>query len=93
MDKELTNYGRALNIPNNPISKISSFIKEFLMINVSYSGYKELGTFNNILNNDIVQIMCLIEQSLSSHHLINQNHLLLQDFDFSKCLNYRKIIA
>ena len=93
MDKELTNYGRALNIPNNPLSKISSFIKEFLMINVSYSGYKELEIFNNILNKDIVQIVCLIEQSLSSHHLINQNHLLLQDFDFSKCLNYRKIIT
>ncbi len=96
LDKELTNYGRALNIPNNPLSKISYLIKDFLMKNCSFSSTSEelkKERFNNMLNEVIVQIMCLIEQSLSSHHLINQNHLLLQDFDFSKCLNYRKIIA
>ena len=66
------------------------------MKNCSFSSTSEelkKERFNNMLNEVIVQIMCLIEQSLSNHHLINQNHLLLQDFDFSKCLNYRKIIA
>ena len=74
---------------------MSPKLKSFLMQSLGFSGASEedkKNRFTIMLNEMVAEFVCLIEQSISSHHLINQNHLLLQDFDFSKCLNYRKIL-
>ena len=96
LDKELTNYGRALNIPIDPLSKISPRLKTFLMQSLGFSHASEedkKNRFTSLLNEIVAEFACLIEQSISNHHLINQNHLLLQDFDYSKCFNYRKMMT
>ena len=42
------------------------------------------------LSGYIANIICLIEQFIINHLLINKNYIILHDFNYQKCVNERK---